>query len=616
MNKFYKSGRKIVFLTWATFLLSNYGYSQVVANYSSAKFKNWIAFTGEVGQYVEFPNNAYWKPEPDLTLECWIRLNEPVPTVFQHIFGNCWTNTGSGLEDNWGFGFALVNNRLGFHVIIKANPTNQFEVSSASDTLSACKWYHLAGVKQGQQSRVYINGKLAASRTLPPGVIRTFEGDAHLGTNYTSGFDNWFNGNIDEFRLWNVARTQAQIQATMNDTLIGNEPNLRAYYKFNETGSGNGKVVKNSCQISGSAMNGEIVSTDLVSPKLTHTETLPYPLPPVVPAQPTFCKPGGNFLLSVTSPPGQNSSRFYWFQSNEDTTRIPNTIRSQYLTPFLGQTDTFFVSAVNAQFCESRKVPVLAKVFTPPSASLSVIKTDSCSGTTGTLLVTPLADASYKWYQGPSPTGPFLLANQNSNSLPFSVSEGTTFWTSVQITASPCPSLEIPAIVSVLKEPQTRIVPVDSQACYPLLNSYSFLATGEVGSSFRWSATGAEIQAGGQTDRVKVSWISSPALLTVVQTTQQGCSDTASFNPCLKSTDPLFIPNLITAGTDGRNDSFEIKNLLQYPPCRIQIYNRWGKEVFQSDAYQNNWAGEGPGLYYYLFEVEKKKYQGWVEVVK
>lgn len=100
MNKYYKSGWKAVFLTWATFLQTNYGYSQVVANYSTAKFKNWIAFTGETGQYVEFPNNAYWKTEPDLTLECWLRLNDPVPQVFQHIFGNCWTTTGQGLDDN------------------------------------------------------------------------------------------------------------------------------------------------------------------------------------------------------------------------------------------------------------------------------------------------------------------------------------------------------------------------------------------------------------------------------------------------------------------------------------------------------------------------------------
>jgi hypothetical protein len=47
-----------------------------------------------------------------------------------------------------------------------------------------------------------------------------------------------FNGIIDEFRIWNVARTDIEIQATMNQSLNGNEPGLVGYWKFDEgTGS-------------------------------------------------------------------------------------------------------------------------------------------------------------------------------------------------------------------------------------------------------------------------------------------------------------------------------------------------------------------------------------------
>ena len=45
----------------------------------------------------------------------------------------------------------------------------------------------------------------------------------------------FFNGQIDEFRIWNVARTAAQIAATMGKTLAGNEANLVGYWKFDET---------------------------------------------------------------------------------------------------------------------------------------------------------------------------------------------------------------------------------------------------------------------------------------------------------------------------------------------------------------------------------------------
>jgi len=45
---------------------------------------------------------------------------------------------------------------------------------------------------------------------------------------------SYFNGTIDEFRVWNVARSGAEITAAMGKTLAGNEAGLTAYYKFNE----------------------------------------------------------------------------------------------------------------------------------------------------------------------------------------------------------------------------------------------------------------------------------------------------------------------------------------------------------------------------------------------
>jgi hypothetical protein len=45
----------------------------------------------------------------------------------------------------------------------------------------------------------------------------------------------YFNGQIDEFRIWSVARTAAQITSTMNKTLVGDEANLTGYWKFDET---------------------------------------------------------------------------------------------------------------------------------------------------------------------------------------------------------------------------------------------------------------------------------------------------------------------------------------------------------------------------------------------
>jgi hypothetical protein len=47
-------------------------------------------------------------------------------------------------------------------------------------------------------------------------------------------FWNQYDGGLDEIRMWNVARTQAQIQAAMAVELTGVEAGLVAYWRFNE----------------------------------------------------------------------------------------------------------------------------------------------------------------------------------------------------------------------------------------------------------------------------------------------------------------------------------------------------------------------------------------------
>ena len=45
----------------------------------------------------------------------------------------------------------------------------------------------------------------------------------------------FFQGSIDEVRLWNVARSDADIKANMTKKLIGNESGLVGYWRFDET---------------------------------------------------------------------------------------------------------------------------------------------------------------------------------------------------------------------------------------------------------------------------------------------------------------------------------------------------------------------------------------------
>jgi|GEM_PF-3064421 len=80
----------------------------------------------------------------------------------------------------------------------------------------------------------------------------------------------------------------------------------------------------------------------------------------------------------------------------------------------------------------------------------------------------------------------------------------------------------------------------------------------------------------------------------------------------------IFIPNVFTPNNDGANDAFFIRNLPN-ATSKLVITNRWGKEVFTSDGYTNDWKGEGAadGIYFYQLTLEgRDAITGWVEIMR
>lgn len=80
----------------------------------------------------------------------------------------------------------------------------------------------------------------------------------------------------------------------------------------------------------------------------------------------------------------------------------------------------------------------------------------------------------------------------------------------------------------------------------------------------------------------------------------------------------VFIPNVITPNGDGLNDGF-VATGLPPGPWSLAIYNRWGKQIFQTDTYQYDWGhGVPAGLYYYRLSqpTSSQTYVGWLEVAR
>lgn len=91
------------------------------------------------------------------------------------------------------------------------------------------QWCHLAMVFSTTGVTVYADGvSIYTNNVLPTTPVGSFV----MG--YRDGFGQPYDGGIDEVRIWNVARTQAEIQAAMYDEIDPATPGLAAYYTFNQ----------------------------------------------------------------------------------------------------------------------------------------------------------------------------------------------------------------------------------------------------------------------------------------------------------------------------------------------------------------------------------------------
>ena len=78
--------------------------------------------------------------------------------------------------------------------------------------------------------------------------------------------------------------------------------------------------------------------------------------------------------------------------------------------------------------------------------------------------------------------------------------------------------------------------------------------------------------------------------------------------------------NIITPNRDGKNDVLVIDNIQLYPGNSLAIFNRWGREVYKTTNYQNNWGqddGLAAGNYFYLLTLpDGTTRKNWFEVIK
>lgn len=145
-------------------------------------------------------------------------------------------------------GLRLGINDDGLAAWPEATPTAQPLVESKM--LLAAGWHHVAYVLDrpdaGFINTLYVDGVPTASTPATPDNFTPMV--VFLGTSEKGGapqYANYFAGELDEIRIWTVARTAAEVQEEMNGEVDAAEPGLVAYFNCDEVLDG-GLLLDNS----------------------------------------------------------------------------------------------------------------------------------------------------------------------------------------------------------------------------------------------------------------------------------------------------------------------------------------------------------------------------------
>jgi gliding motility-associated-like protein len=266
----------------------------------------------------------------------------------------------------------------------------------------------------------------------------------------------------------------------------------------------------------------------------------------------------------------------------------------------------------------SNTISITVTLLVTPSASIGASETTVCAGTPVTFTATPVNGGNepvYQWMVNGNNTG------QNSSTFT-STTLNNGDVVSCDVANNAACAIFIHSVTNVITV-KINPLPVanaggDKTIAQGNTITLNATASGNI-ADITWSPTS------GLDNNKILTPKANPAFTTtytLTLTTTDGCiaADSATVNVLVE----ISIPNTFTPNGDDVNDKWEIKNLQAYQNCSVQIFNRWGQQVYSSRGYGKPWDGTYNGkplpfgTYYYVINLKdgSKPYGGFVTILR
>lgn len=232
-----------------------YDYDGTANNitYSTGKFGKAGVFNGS-STAIELPNlSTMFGQKTSYTVSAWFKA--PSSAMGNRAIFDDYNYANSNL------GLYLYDGVMNFFA--RYNNSNTSGIYSGTVTYNDNNWHHVVATSDQTTGKLYIDGQLISSGAMPSPSYSGGSPVPSIGKQQHPGSStySWFDGSIDQVRIFDHAITAAQVTALYNETATSaasttiDNPSTLAYYKMadatDETGSYNGTATNVDFNVQG-----------------------------------------------------------------------------------------------------------------------------------------------------------------------------------------------------------------------------------------------------------------------------------------------------------------------------------------------------------------------------